>query len=99
MKVIKSLKCPIVKLQNVLIVNKRVENAVVGCSLKNDRMISLNFQGKPFNISVIQGYAPTRIVKKAEVKWFYEDLQDILELTSKKDVFFITGDWNVKLES
>ena len=62
-------------------------------------MISLNFQGKPFNITVIQGYASTRIVKKAEVKWFYEDLQDILELTSKKDVFFIIGDWNVKLES
>ena len=65
-------------------VNKRVWNAVLGCSLKNDRMISLRFQGKPFNITVIQVYAPTSIAKEAEVEWFYEDLQDLLELTHKK---------------
>ena len=82
-----------------LIVNKRIRNAVLGCNLKNDRMISVRFQGKPFNITVIQGYAPTSIVKEAEVEWFYEDLQDILELTTKKYVFFITGDWNAKVGS
>ena len=61
------------------------------CSLKNDRMISVRLQGKPFNIMVIQIYAPTSNAKEAEVKWFYEDLQDLLELTPKKDVLFILG--------
>ena len=76
----------------VLIVNKRVRNAVLGCNLKNDRMIAVHFQGKPFNITVIQVYAPTTNAEEVEVEWFYEDLQDILELTSKKDVLFIIGD-------
>ena len=67
-----------------IIVNKRVQNAVLGCSLKNDRMISVRFQGKPFNITVIQVYAPTSNAEEAEVEWFYEDLQDLLELTPKK---------------
>ena len=80
-------------------VNKRVRNAVLGCSLKNDRMISVCFQGKPFNITVIQAYAPTSNTEKAEVEWFYEDLQDLLELTPKKDVLFIIGDWNTKVGS
>ena len=62
-----------------VIVNKRVQNAVLGCSLKNDRMISVHFQGKPFNITVIQVYAPTRNAEETEVEWFYEDLQDLLE--------------------
>ena len=82
-----------------LIVNKRVQNAVPGCNLKNDRMISVHFQGKPFNITVIQVYAPTNNTEEAEVEWFYEDLQDLLELTPKKDVLFITGDWNAKVGS
>ena len=64
-----------------LIVNKRVQNAVLGYNLKNDRMISVRFQGKPFNITVIQVYAPTTNAGEAEVEWFYEDLQDLLELT------------------
>ena len=80
-----------------LIVNKRVQNAVLGCSLKNNRMISEYFQGKPFNITVIQVYAPTTNAKEDEVEWFYEDLQDLLELTPKKDVLSITGDWNAKV--
>ena len=75
----------------VLIVNKRVRNAVLGCNLKNDRMIAVHFQGKPFNITVIQVYAPTTNAEEVEVEWFYEDLQDILELTCKKDVLFIIG--------
>ena len=62
-------------------------------------MISVRFQGKPFNITVIQVYAPTSNAKEAKVEWFYEDLQDLLELTPKKDVLFIIGDWNAKLES
>ena len=82
-----------------IVVNKRVRNAVLGCNLKNDRMISVHFQGKPFNITVIQVYAPTSNAKEAEVEWFSEDLQDLLELTSKKDVLFIIGDWNAKLGS
>ena len=65
-------------------VNKRVRNAVLGCNLKNDRMISVRLQGKPFNITVIQVYAPTTNAEETEVEWFYEDLQDLLELTSKK---------------
>ena len=60
-------------------------------------MISVHFQGKPFNIMVIQAYAPTSNTEKAEVEWFYEDLQDLLEITSKKDVLFIIGDWNAKV--
>ena len=80
-------------------VNKRVRNAVLGCNLKNDRMISVHFQSKPFNITVIQVYAPTSSAEEAEVEWFYEDLQDLLELTPKKDVLFIIGDWNAKVGS
>ena len=80
-----------------LIVNKRVQNAVLGCNLKNDRMISVCFQGKPFSITVIQVYAPTSNAEEAEVEQFYEDLQDLLELTPKKDVLFITVDWNAKV--
>ena len=82
-----------------IMVNKRVQNAVLGCSLKNDRMISVRLQGKPFNITVIQVYAPTSNTEEAEVEWFYEGLQDLLELTPKKDILFITGDWNAKLGS
>ena len=82
-----------------IMVNKRVRNAVFGCNLKNDRMISVHFQGKPFNITVIQVYAPTSNAEETEVKWFYEDLQDLLELTPKKDVLFIIGDWNIKVGS
>ena len=82
-----------------LIVTKRVRNAVLGCSLKNDRMISVHFQGKSFTITVIQVYAPTSNTEEAEVEQFYEDLQDLLELTPKKDVLFITGDWNAKVGS
>ena len=67
-----------------LIVNKRVQNVVLGCDLKNDRIISVHFQGKPFNITVIQAYAPTSNAEEAEVGQFYEDLQDLLELTFKK---------------
>ena len=77
-----------------IMVNKRVRNAVLGCNLKNDRMISVLLQGKPFNITVILVHAPTGNAEKAEDERFYEDLQDILELTPKKDVLFITGDWN-----
>ena len=80
-----------------IIVNKRVWTAVHGCSLKNDRMISVCFQSKPINITVIQVYAPTSNAEEDEVEWFYEDLQDLLELTPKKDVLFITGDWNAKV--
>ena len=82
-----------------MIVNKRVRNAVLGCNLKNDRMISVSFQGKPFNIMVIQVYAPTSNAEKAEVERFYENLKDLLELTPKKDVLFIIGDWNTKVGS
>ena len=67
-----------------IMVNKRIQNAVLGCNLKNDKMISVHFQGKPFNITVIQAYAPTSNAEEAEVEWFYEDLQDILELTPPK---------------
>ena len=80
-----------------IIVNKRVLNAVLGFNLKNNRMISVRLQGKPFNITVIQVYAPTSNVEEAEVQWFYEDLQDLLELTPQKDVLFIIGDWNAKV--
>ena len=78
-------------------VNKRVRNAVLGCSLRNNRMISVHLQGKPFNITVIQVYAPTSNAEEAEVEWFYEE--DLLELTPKKDILFIIGDWNAKVGS
>ena len=82
-----------------IMANKRFRNAVLVCSLKNDRMISVHFQGKPFNITVIQLYAPTSNAKEAEVEWFYEDIQDLLELTPKKDVLFIIWDQKAKVES
>ena len=82
-----------------IIVNKRVRNAVLGCSHKNDRMISVRFQGKPFNITVIQAYAPTSNAEEAKVERFYEDLQDLFELTPQKDVIFIIGDCNAKVGS
>ena len=77
-------------------VNRRVRNAVLGCNLKNDRMISVHFQGKPFNSTVIQAYAPTSNTEEAEVEWFYEDLEDLLELTPQKDVLSFLGDWMQK---
>ena len=76
-----------------------VQNAVLGCNFRNHRKISIRFQGKPFNITVIHVYAPTSNAEKAEVEWFCEDLQDLLELIPKEDVFFITGDWNAKVGS
>ena len=82
-----------------IMVNKRVQNAELECNLKKDRMISVHFQGKPFIITVIQVYAPTSNAEEAEVEQSYEDLQDLLELTPKKDVLFITGDWNAKVGS
>ena len=81
-----------------IIVNKRVRNAVLGCNLKNDRMISVHFQGKPFNSMVIQVYALTSNAEEAQVERFYEDLQDLLELAQKIHVLFIIGDWNAKQE-
>ena len=77
-----------------IMVNKRVRNAVLQCNLKNNRMISVHFQGKAFNITVVQAYTPTSNTEEAEVERFYEDLQDLLELTPQKDVLFIIGDWN-----
>ena len=74
-----------------IIVNKRVQNAVLGCNLKNDRMISIHFQGKPFSMTIIQVCALTSNAEEADVEWFYEDLQDHLELTPQKDVLFIIG--------
>ena len=82
-----------------IIVNKRVWNAVFGCDLKNDRMILVCFQGKPLDITIIQVYAPTTTAEEAEIEWFYEDLWDLLELTPKKEVLFIIGDWNAKVGS
>ena len=79
-----------------IIVNKRVQNTVLGCNLKNNRMISVHFQGKPFNIRVIQVYTLASNAEEAEVEWFYEDLQDFLKLTPQKDVLYIIGDWNAK---
>ena len=81
-----------------IIVNKRVRNIILGCNLKNDRMISVHFQGKSLNIMVIRVYAPISNAEEAEVEWFYEDIQDLLELTPPKDVLFITRDWNAKVE-
>ena len=77
-----------------IIVNRTVQNAVLGCNLKSNRMISVHFQGKPFNIMVIQVYAQTGNAEEAELEWLYEDLQDLLELIPQKDVLFIIGDWN-----
>ena len=82
-----------------IMVNRRVQNAVLGYNLKNNRMISVRFQGKPFNITVIQLSAPTSNAEVAEVGRFYEDLQDLLEITPKKDVLFIIEDWNAKAGS
>ena len=82
-----------------IMVNIRVQNAVLGCNLKNDRMISVHFQGTPFNIMVSQVYALTSNAEEAEVECFYEDLQDLLQLTPPKDVLFIIGDWNAKVRS
>ena len=82
-----------------LTVNKTVRNAIFGCNLKNDRMISVGFQGKPFNITVNQVYAPTTNAKEVEIEQLYDDLQHLLELTTKKDVHFIIGDWNTKVGS
>ena len=79
-----------------IMVNKRVQNAVLGCNLKNDRMISVCFQGKPFNIMVIQAYVCLN-TEEAEVERFYEDLQDLLELTPINDILFIIRDWNTKV--
>ena len=85
--------------QVAIIVKKRVQNEVLGFNLKNNRMIPVHFQGKPFNITVIQVYVPTSNAKEAEVEQVYEDLQDLLEPTHKKDVLFIIGDWNAKVGS
>ena len=82
-----------------IMVNKRVRNAVLGCNLINNRMISVHLQSKPFSITVIQVYAPTSNAEETEVEQFSEDLQDLLELTPKKDVLFILGDWNAKVGS
>ena len=82
-----------------IIINKRVQNIVLGCNLKNDRMNSVCFQGKSLNIMVIQVYALTTDAEEAEIEQFYEDLQNLLELTPRKDVFFIIGDWNAKVGS
>ena len=80
-------------------VKKRVRNVVLGCNIKNDRMISVRFKGKPFNITVIQAYGPTSNAEEAEVEQFHEDLRDLLELTSPKYILFIIGDWNAKVGS
>ena len=82
-----------------IMVNKRVQNAVLGCNLKNNRMISVHFQSKPFNTTVIQVYAPISNTEETEVEWSYENLQDLLELTPQKDVLFIIGVWNAKVGS
>ena len=79
-----------------LIVSKRAQNAELGCKIKTDRRILVHFQGKPSNITVSQVYAPTTNAEETEVEWFYDNLQDLLELTPKKDVHFIMGDWNAK---
>ena len=79
------------------VANKRVQNAVLGCNLKNDRMILVHFQGKSSNITVIQVYASTTNAEEAKVKWFHEDLQYLLELTPK-NALYIIGDWNAKVE-
>ena len=80
-----------------IIVNKRVQNAVLGCNLKNERKISVRLQGKPFTITEIQVYALSSNAEETE--WFYEDLQDLLELTPQDDVLFTIRDWNAKVGS
>ena len=82
-----------------LIVNKRVQNAVLGCNLKNDRMISVHFQHKSLKITIIKVYDPTTDAEEAAVEWFYEDLEDLLSLKQKRDVFFIKQDWNTNISS
>ena len=82
-----------------IMVNKGVQNAVLGCNLQNDRMIFVHFQGKPFSITVIQVCVPISNAEEAEVEQFYEDLEDLSELTPKKDVLFIIGDWNARVGS
>ena len=82
-----------------LSVNKRVQNAVLGQNLKTGRKILVRFQGKPYNITVIQVYVPTTNVEEAEIEQFYQDPQDLLELTTPKDVLFIIGYWNGKVGS
>ena len=82
-----------------IMVSKRVRNAVLGCNNTNNSMISVRFQGKPFNITIIQVYAPTSNAEKTEVERFYEDLQDLVEVTPQKYVLFIIGDWNEKIGS
>ena len=78
---------------------KKELDAVLGCNLKNDKMISVCIQGKPFNITVLQVHAPTSNAEETEVERFYEDLQDFLELSPQKDVLFIIGNWNAKVRS
>ena len=82
-----------------IIVNKRVRNAVLGCNLKNDRRISVPFQGKPFNVTIIQVWAPISNAEEAEVEQFYEDLQDLLQLTPPTAGLYIIGEWNAKVGS
>ena len=89
-------KNPLTRNGVAILVNKRVWNAVLWCSLKNDRIISICFQGKPFKIMVIQAYAPSSNAEEAEVEWFYDYLPDFIELTPKKHVLFIIGNWNAK---
>ena len=87
------------KRNGVALIVKKESEMQSWYNLKNDRMISVHFQGKPFNITVIQVYVPTSNFEAAEVELFYEDLQDLLELTPKKYILFIIGDWNAKVES
>ena len=82
-----------------IIVNRRVQNAILGCNLKNDKIISVHFQGKPFNIMVIQVYSLTNNAEEAEIEWSCEYLKDLLELAPKKDVLIIIWDWNEKVGS
>ena len=89
----------LVNLHRTIHLQQKSSNAVLGCNLKNGRVISVHFQGKPFNITVIQVCSPTSNAEEAEVERFCEDLQDLLEVTLKKDVLFIIGDWNTKVES
>ena len=86
-------------MEKLYTVNKRDQNAVFACNLINNRMISVRSQGKPFNIKVIQVYALASKAEKPEIERLYEDLQELLELTPKKEVLFIIGDWNAKVGS
>ena len=80
-----------------IMINKRVQNAVAGCNLTNCRTISVRFQGKPFNVTVIQAYAPTSNIEEAEVERFYEDRQDLLEPKPTKHVLYVLVDWKAKV--